>query len=68
MVGVTAPKGAPELAAQAASLGRSATTVVYDSVAEMAKHVDVIAVFAPNFARLAIGGADRGGGEERRRS
>jgi len=53
VVGVTAPKGAPELAAQSAAWGLG-ETVVYPGVAEMAKHVDCIAVFAPNFARVAV--------------
>jgi predicted dehydrogenase len=51
--GVYAPKGAPELArlAQADGLGR---TEVYDSIAELAQAVDVVCVFAPNFARIDI--------------
>ena len=53
VAGVTALKGAPELAAMARDWGVG-ETVVYESIAEMAKHVDVIAVFAPNFARVAI--------------
>jgi predicted dehydrogenase len=53
VAGVTALKGAPELAAMARDWGVG-ETVVYESITEMAKHVDVIAVFAPNFARVAI--------------
>ena len=53
VVGVTATKGAAELAARSRGWG-TGETVVYDTIAEMAKHVDVIAVFAPNFARVAI--------------
>src|SRR5512139_2691978 len=53
VVGVTAPKGAAELAARSTAWG-TGETVVYPDIAEMAKHVDVIAVFAPNFARVAI--------------
>lgn len=53
LAGVTAPKGAPELAAMAKSLGVG-NTVVYKSITEMAKHVDCIAIYAPNFARIPI--------------
>jgi predicted dehydrogenase len=53
VAGVTALKGAPELAALANAWGLGPTTV-YGDVAEMAKHVDCIAVFAPNFARVPI--------------
>ena len=53
VAGVTALKGAPELAAMARDWGVG-ETVVYESIAEMATHVDVIAVLAPNFVRVAI--------------
>jgi predicted dehydrogenase len=53
VVGVTATNGAEELAAKSRAWG-TGDTVVYASIAEMAKHVDVVAVFAPNFARVAI--------------
>jgi predicted dehydrogenase len=53
IAGVTALKGGPELAAMARDWGVG-ETVVYESIAEMAKHVDVIAVLAPNFTRVAI--------------
>jgi predicted dehydrogenase len=53
VTGVTALKGAPELAAMARDWGVG-DAVVYDSVAEMATHVDVIAVFAPNYARVDV--------------
>jgi predicted dehydrogenase len=53
LAGVTAPKGAPELAAMSRSLG-TGDSVVYGSISEMAKYVDCIAIFAPNFARIAI--------------
>jgi predicted dehydrogenase len=53
VAGVTAPTGASELAAMSKAWGTGETTV-YASIAEMAKHVDVIAVYAPNFARVAI--------------
>ncbi len=53
LAGVTALKGAPELAAMAKRLGVG-NTVVYESISEMAPHVDCIAIFAPNPARLEI--------------
>jgi predicted dehydrogenase len=53
LAGVTALQGAPELAALARHLGVG-DTVVYDSISEMAKHVDCIAIYAPNFARIPI--------------
>ena len=53
VTGVTAAAGAPELAALARE-SMVGDAVVYGSVGEMAKHVDVIAVFAPNFARVSI--------------
>jgi len=53
LAGVTALAGAPELAAMARACGVG-EPAVYASVAELAKHVDVIAVFAPNYARVAI--------------
>lgn len=53
LAGVTARKSAPELAAMARNLGLR-DIIVYDSITEMAKHVDCIAIFAPNFARIAI--------------
>ncbi|HSK09796.1 MAG TPA: Gfo/Idh/MocA family oxidoreductase [Vicinamibacterales bacterium] len=53
LAGVTATAGAPKLAALAREWGIGEPEV-YDTVGEMAKHVDVIAVFAPNFARVPI--------------
>jgi predicted dehydrogenase len=53
VTGVTAPRGAEALAERSREWG-TGDTVVYADVAEMAKHVDVIAVFAPNFARVSI--------------
>jgi predicted dehydrogenase len=53
LAGVTAQAGAPELAAMSREWGLG-DTVVYDSIAEMAKHVDCIGVFAPNYARVPI--------------
>jgi predicted dehydrogenase len=51
--GVYAIKGAEELAQQARR-DRLGDTKVYGSIAELAKAVDVVSVFAPNFARLDI--------------
>lgn len=53
LAGVHALKGAPELASMARDLGLG-DTVVYSSVSEMAKHVDCVAILAPNFARVSI--------------
>ena len=53
LVGVTARAGAAELAALARRLGVG-EPVVYESVAEMAEHVEVVAIFAPNFARIPV--------------
>jgi predicted dehydrogenase len=51
--GVYALQGAPELAALSRSLGVG-DPVIYPSISEMAKQVDVLAIFAPNFARVPI--------------
>ena len=51
--GVYAPKGAPELA-ELAKANRLGQTQVYESIAELTRAVDVVCVFAPNFARLDI--------------
>ncbi len=53
LAGVTALAGAPELAAMARAYGVG-EPVVYGSVAEMADNVDVVAVFAPNYARVEV--------------
>ncbi len=50
---MTAVGGAPELAAIARGWGLG-ETVVYDSVYELAQHVDCVAVCAPNFVRVPI--------------
>jgi len=52
-VGVTARAGADALAELARRLGLGEPSV-YGSVTEMARHADVVAVFAPNFARVPI--------------
>ncbi len=53
LAGVTAPRGADELVALSRQWGTGDATV-YPSVGEMAKHVDAIAIYAPNFARLEV--------------
>jgi predicted dehydrogenase len=53
VAGITALKGAEALAAAVKKLGLGEGKV-YPSVAELAKHVDAIAVYAPNFARVEI--------------
>ncbi|MCX6538389.1 MAG: Gfo/Idh/MocA family oxidoreductase [Acidobacteria bacterium] len=53
LAGVHAQKGAPELASMARNLGLG-DTVVYGSVPELVKHVDCVAILAPNFARVPI--------------
>jgi predicted dehydrogenase len=53
VAGITALKGAEALSAYARKQGLGEATV-YPSVGEMAKHVEAIAVYAPNFARLEI--------------
>ncbi len=53
LAGVSARSGAAALAATARRLGVG-DPVVYDTVTELAKHVDVVAILAPNFARVPI--------------
>jgi predicted dehydrogenase len=53
VTGVMARKGAPALAKLAHKMGFG-EPVVYKSVYEMAKHVDCVAVFCPNFARIPV--------------
>ncbi len=53
VAGICALKGARELAALSRSLGVG-EPVVYESISEMAGHVDALAIFAPNFARVPI--------------
>jgi predicted dehydrogenase len=53
LAGVTALQGAPELASLSRNWGVGETKV-YGSVADMARHVDCVAIFAPNFARIPI--------------
>jgi predicted dehydrogenase len=53
IAGVTSPRGAEELAevVRRHDMGEGR---VYPSIAEMANHVDAIAVFAPNFVRVEL--------------
>ena len=51
IAGITALKGAEALSATVQKHGLGAGTV-YPNIAEMAKHVDAIAVYVPNFARV----------------
>ena len=53
VAGITALKGAEALSASVKQRGLGEGKV-YSSVGEMAKHVDAIAVYVPNFARLEI--------------
>ncbi len=53
VVGITALKGAEALAHSAREWGLG-EPVVYPSITEMAKNVDVVAFFAPNFVRVAM--------------
>ena len=53
LAGVTALKGADELAQAAKDWGLGETKV-YPSITEMAKDVDAVALFAPNFVRVAM--------------
>jgi predicted dehydrogenase len=51
--GVCAPQGAKALAKSANETGLGKTRV-FDGIAELCKAVDVVAIFAPNFARIQI--------------
>ena len=53
LAGVTALQGAAELAAYAGRIGVG-NPDVFHTVAEMAKHVDCVAIFAPNYVRVPI--------------
>jgi predicted dehydrogenase len=53
LAGVTALAGAEALSAEIQKLGVGAGTV-YPSVGELCKNVDVVAIFAPNYARLEV--------------
>jgi len=53
VVGITARKGGPALAKLARETGFG-NPAVYKSISEMAPHVDCIAIFCPNFARIEV--------------
>ena len=53
IAGIYSPEGAEALAAFAESKGLG-PVVIYPSVSEMAKNVDVLAIFSPNFTRIAV--------------
>lgn len=53
IAGIHSPKGAEELASFVESKGVGPVTI-YQSVTEMTKHVDVLAIFSPNFTRVAV--------------
>ncbi len=53
VVGITALKGGPALAKFAHKNGLG-DPVVYKTISEMAPHVDCIAIFCPNFARIPV--------------
>ena len=50
IAGVTAPKGAQELAAMAREMGVG-DAAVFNNIKEMAEQTDCIAIFAPNAVR-----------------
>ena len=53
VTGVTALEGAPALATLAKECGLGEPKV-YKNITEMAPHVECIAIYAPNFARIAV--------------
>ena len=53
LAGVHAPQGAEALAKTARETGLG-NTQVFDSIAKLCKVIDVISIFAPNFARIQI--------------
>jgi len=53
LAGVSAPKGAEQLAQTARQNGLG-NTQVYETPAELCQAVDVVGIFAPNFARVDI--------------
>jgi len=53
LAGVCAPKGAEQLAQTARQNGLG-NTQVYETTAELCQAVDVVGIFAPNFARVDI--------------
>ncbi len=53
ITGITALKGAPALAKLTRASGLGDPTV-YKSISQMAPHVDCIAIFCPNYARIRV--------------
>ncbi len=53
LAGVCAPKGAEQLAQTARQNGLG-NTQVYETTAQLCEAVDIVAIFAPNFARIDI--------------
>lgn len=53
LAGITSLKGAEELAASARARNLGDATV-YPSVTELCKHVDAVAIYCPNYTRIAI--------------
>jgi len=53
LTGVCAPEGAPALARRAKESGLGSTKVFAD-IQELCKAVDVVCIFAPNFARIEV--------------
>ena len=54
LVGVYAPQGAKELVAQSTHIDGLGNAIVHPSIASLCAAVDVVAIFAPNFARLEV--------------
>lgn len=53
VAGITSPNNAEDAAKEIREMGVG-DAVVYDTIAEMANHVDAIAIYAPNFVRVEI--------------
>ena len=53
IAGICSPEGAEELAGFVAAKGLGPASI-YPSISEMAKNVDVLAIFSPNFTRIAV--------------
>ncbi len=53
IAGICSPEGAEELAGIVAAKGLGPVSI-YPSISEMAKNVDVLAIFSPNFTRIAV--------------
>ena len=53
IAGICSPEGAEELAGFVESKGIGPVSI-YPTITEMAKNVDVLAIFSPNFTRIAV--------------